>query len=666
MGIKQKLIGTFFGIAVIPLVIIGLFSTTQSTRVIEQEVGFYSEKIVTLMGRNVDLMIGEINKEFIRLMGNREVTRSMQSHGQGDLSYEVYQMIQREIEQIMIENTYIRAAMVITPKGQIRVGNMQDAAKIDWAHLEKEGLLETLQSKDSAHWENGYLGEKDLMVFRNIKNPTTGRSVGIALFKVPALSIQTQIETLQLDEAHSNIYLIDKEKRIMVNKDETLVNQPIEALYPDLFDTTEGFSFDQPDQAHHGKRYYVVYTPCNDSNWQVVMRSNVDVIMKDIYSVKWMMLMLSLGIAILAISIGYYISQGVAKPIQALMEKMQEAEKGNLVVEGKLKGSKEMHRLGMSFEQMMLNIKNLITQTAKVVEHVKSSAKTVQHMATTSRESSSQVSAAIQEIAVGATEQANEVEASIIQMQKLSATINDVVDKIKGVVKETEKTTTISYTANDTIQALTKQTATSVAMTKNIEKDIYTLQQNTKHIMDVIHLIEGISEQTNLLSLNAAIEAARAGQYGRGFGVVADEVRKLATQSKDATLQIRDIIGGIERQTQQTVEGVQQACGVFDEQQGIVEKANTAFNQIIQAMGLIAKQMRMMEKAIGEMSTSKEETIASMGCIQTIVQQVVALTEELLSTSTEQIAAAEQVDESSEDLVRNVDELQKRIEEFNV
>ncbi|MGL4800188.1 MAG: methyl-accepting chemotaxis protein [Cellulosilyticaceae bacterium] len=665
MGIRQKLTVTFLLVTIIPILIVGGFAITQSVKAIEEEVSFYSEKVVTLMGKNIDLMVGEIDKEFISLMGNPDTIKNMVLYSRGNKEYEVHSAIQTAFESIISSSAYVKGIMLVTANGQSMQGDrFYDTKSLEWKTLEENGMLEEVTRAGYTKWYNGYGTEKELLAMRNMVNPDTGKSIGVAIFKVYGADFQKQMDSLQLDGQHAAIYLLDEQKKLLVHQDKSLVNQSMEVVEPTLFDDAALFSFATPNEAIKGKENFVMYTPCNSGKWMVVMNNSMDQMMSEVRNVQYMIVVISCVIALAAIGIAIYISGGIARPIQRIVKCMQQAEEGNLLVDMHIKGDREIEVLAQSFNHMMEKIRQLISQTTAVVTYVRDNAVDVSCMATGTKETAGQVSSAIQEIVVGANEQANEVEYSMVRMQNLANIINEVASKMNEIDRVTHETTRISNNASVTIKELNAQTIASSHITKTIEEDILTLDASASRIKDVIHLIEGISEQTNLLSLNAAIEAARAGAYGRGFGVVADEVRKLAIQSKDATMKIRGIIEGIQVQTKQTVEGAHKASKVFEEQRQVVEKTNKAFADIAQAMMSVSHEMQVIHGAMGQMAVSKDETKESMECIQTIVQEVVALTEELLSASTEQSEGADRMSMCSEKLVGNVDTLQKSVEEF--
>ncbi|MGL4361773.1 MAG: methyl-accepting chemotaxis protein [Cellulosilyticaceae bacterium] len=664
IGMRQKLISIFLLISIIPLLIVGAFAVKQSEKAIKKEVSFYTEQVVTLMGKNVDMMISEIDKEFVTLMSNPAVTRGFKNYNQGDKSYENMLPITNALEVITSSSTYIKAAMIISEEGQIKVGDFKESTSFNYDNLKEAGIIDKVEGTDKTIWVNGFEAEEDLLAFRNILDPFTGKSVGVSAFRILSIDLQRQIDTLKLDDENAAMYLVDENGYTIVHDKSVMINKPLEIVEKTLFEDQSLYELKTPNTPVMGKENFVMYTKCNNDQWTVVMKNDMKEIMQGVTALKKMIWIFTIILAGCAVAIALVVSGSIVRPIKRIVDYMQQAEKGNLVMDVKLEGDKEIYMLSQSFSNMMTNIRNLLSQTTDVVQSVRENATMVEVMAEGSKNTSSQVSSVIREIADGASEQTEEVGLSMERMKQLEDIINKVTARVDGIGKITCQTTEMSNDAREIVGELNEQTEETYEIGMLVGEEIIQLGKNANQIKEVIHIIEEISEQTNLLSLNAAIEAARAGSNGRGFGVVADEIRKLASRSKEAAKNIRTIIEKIQMQTEKTVSGVGKATGGIENQRRIVNKTNQIFSEIVESMTTVSEEMQAIHGAVDEIANSKKNTMESIRGIEKVVKDVVVLTDGLISTSDDQIAAANDMNSSSRLLVSNVDMLQKTVEEF--
>ena len=191
-----------------------------------------------------------------------------------------------------------------------------------------------------------------------------------------------------------------------------------------------------------------------------------------------------------------------------------------------------------------------------------------------------------------------------------------------------------------------------------------TLGQRSQEIGQIVATISGIAEQTNLLALNAAIEAARAGEQGRGFSVVADEVRKLAEQSQEAAQQISSLIVGIQSDTSNAVNSMQQGSTAVAEGAKSVEDLRATFDHIRDFVNEVSKEVAGMAEAIHEVADDTQVITDHIAEIDRQGDKVASEMQSVSAVTEEQSAAASEIASASDSLARLAQELQTSLQRF--
>ncbi|WP_419095569.1 methyl-accepting chemotaxis protein [Alkalihalobacterium alkalicellulosilyticum] len=185
------------------------------------------------------------------------------------------------------------------------------------------------------------------------------------------------------------------------------------------------------------------------------------------------------------------------------------------------------------------------------------------------------------------------------------------------------------------------------------------LRNQNKNIINFLTKISDISEQTNLLALNAAIEAARAGEHGRGFAIVADEVRKLATDSKQTTEEISEIITTIETQTEQIAKEIEQGAIAIQKGKQVTETTEKRFDQINANTELVSTQSTKVESLLSQLLSDSQEITTEISSVTAITQQSSASVEEILASIEEQHHRIEEIVTSFAELENLTNQLEE-------
>lgn len=362
-----------------------------------------------------------------------------------------------------------------------------------------------------------------------------------------------------------------------------------------------------------------------------------------------------------------WIARRIAKPIQAL------ETVANRIAEGDISQTKleivsndEIGRLGQSFEQMVQNLRNLIRKIHGATEQVAASSQELTATSEQSAQAANQIATSITDVAAGASEQmglANDTAAVVEQMsssiQQMAANANQLADYSSQAADKAK-------TGDKAIeQAVVQmgQIQTTVTASANV---VVKLGERSKEIGQIVDAISGIAGQTNLLALNAAIEAARAGEHGRGFAVVADEVRKLAEQSQDAAKRIAELIGEIQGDTDKAVVAMENGTKEVKTGASVVNHAGAVFREIADLVTEVSGQVTEISATMQQMAAGSQQIVGSVKKIDSLGKKSADEAQSVSSAAEEQLASMEEIASSSQALAKLAQDLQTEVTKFKL
>lgn len=396
-------------------------------------------------------------------------------------------------------------------------------------------------------------------------------------------------------------------------------------------------------------------------NQRQVVVSNEN-IMGIAYSVVGMLLVI-----LTSVVFSLFLNRRLTKQLEPMVEAATQVAEGRLdTPEVIAKGDDAIGNLGKSLNAMTKNLREIVDKVTLSSNKVASTANELSIGAEQSAQASSQISSAIVEVFNGNEKQLNVVENTRIVVNNMSEGISKVLNFSKEVVSTSEKAAESAIRGSQAIEKTINQMNNiekTVAVSAEVIRDLGEQSQEISQIVDVI---SSIASQTNLLALNAAIEAARAGEQGKGFAVVADEVRKLAEQSSQAAKQITDLISLINSNTQKAVTTMSKGTEEVSIGTEVVKSAGQTFKEISYLVNAVLAEIREISDAIQQTASGSSQIVEAIQDLDEVSQTIVDQTQTVSASTQEQSASIEQIAAGSKMLSDMANELQSAIAKFVV
>lgn len=326
----------------------------------------------------------------------------------------------------------------------------------------------------------------------------------------------------------------------------------------------------------------------------------------------------------------------------------------------------EVGKLASDFNKMKKNIHHLIYDVYHSTEQVAASSEELSASAEETSKTTKDITQAVHRIAIGA-------ESSNVNLLESSQSLEEVTHAIGHLA---ENAAIIAKNGTSVIEKA-NQGAVYVEETVNQMKFInqrviesnevlQLLDQSSAEIGQISATINNIADQTNLLALNAAIEAARAGEHGKGFAVVADEVRKLAEQVQASSQQISILIADIQANMSRSTDSMNKVREETEEGLQIIKQTEVSFTEIAHSMTDLGMKISEMATTVEQMSASAEEVSATVSNTTNNTNEVAKYSQEIANNSQEQLASMEEITSSANSLSKLAEALQQQVGKFKI
>jgi len=668
--INRRLMVAFIAMTLIPVCIVGFIAASSALVEIERNIGNYTEKMMGQVLNKFTEQLASIESLALEMRASEQILDYIKTRESSDAATKVAaeDAIRAYFKEKKMNYGFIDTFAIYTGKSVYKAG---DTALIDASA--KGGLYDEILATDGKPvWrfidksETG-ADVKSLALFVKIKHPTSS-NVAVLQLLTSKIALKKITSELKLEEDGGTIFLLDKDNVILASNQSN-----VDAGSVIQENIIQGYISSQDGSEHHASHTLIdidgveMLASYNVApNWKVVSIVPLENLMKNTRRMTASVIMISVISLLAAILISSLVTKSVHAPMSRLNKAVSRLKEGDLTQDLADPYKDEIALLSHNFTDMVASIGNIIREVRTASSNVVKSAESIANFCNHSRYSLEQIASAMEDVAYGSTHQHEEAQSANEAMNRLADSLNAIIANARDAFDATEKTKVLSENANEVIESLNEKAGITNAATNSIIEGILDLSADMKKISDIIKIIASISDQTDLLALNASIEAARAGKAGLGFVVVAEEVKKLSYQSRESSEKIAQIISQIQKKVDAISGEAHHTKSAIEGQMQAVKHTDETFRIITDSTIGIASRLNQMMSGINAMETQKNATVDSVSRILGITEGFAATTQEINATTEEQISSAIQLESLAREMNTLAVNLEQSIQQFKI
>ncbi|MBC9782992.1 methyl-accepting chemotaxis protein [Heliobacterium chlorum] len=381
---------------------------------------------------------------------------------------------------------------------------------------------------------------------------------------------------------------------------------------------------------------------------------------------SWILALIAAGLSIVA---ALLLSNGITRPLRKLAESARLVAEGDLTQKVEVHSGDEIEDLGHSFNRMVDELRTLLEKVQHTSKQLAAISTEIGASTEETTKTVERVASAMNAVSEGTTEQVQLVDKAFDDVAKMSAATHEITAIVYRAGQASRKTMELAQSGSEAVDHTVgkmQEIRDAVGHTAQVIKG---LADKSQAIGQIVEAITGIAGQTNLLALNAAIEAARAGEQGRGFAVVADEVRKLAEESAQSAEQIRHLIGEIRAEMDRAVEAMSRGTGKVAEGTTVATKTGEAFQQITQSLRETNELIEEIGEAAEQQAVGSSEqlivsVVAAVEQIKKLADVNAGSSQEVAAATEEQTAAMEEINGTVQHVSQIAGQLAAALQQF--
>lgn len=676
-SIKGTLMKAFF-VPILLIVILGTVSYATVSNTITSKVEEASKSNVLAMSMYCELLFNNVSSKALEKVTGDALTLYYEAYykQESDEGAKLLRDAKTDLLQTCASVNYIYSYHIIPETGEPITSSSQKISKDTYKGFAEsdEGKAMIAQNKKKGWFGYHSWLDRELSISSDRYAITfIQKFLNVNTYLVMDIRMETVDEILERTDLGNNAIkaLISPDGREIVRIQQEDGDIKYDGNYGDIIFADKDFYLESRNTEEGceyiefaGNKYLYVHAPVGDTGIMLCGLIPQENIVNEILFIRNLCIFM-VGLAvIIAFIIGSKIASGIGSTVHDVTKNLDEIARGDFTQVFQVKRKDEFEILSKGLNDMLSGMKSIIENMRGFGNCVVEMSDGAAEKSQTIKSSIKDISLSVDEVAVGMQRQVSAAESGNDKMADFAEKIKNVCSKAENMEDTIYQTTEVAKQGDVIVNDLHGKSELTIEITKTLVGHIDSVQQKSSEIEDFVAIIHNIAKQTNLLSLNASIEAARTGEKGRGFAVVAEEIRKLADESMQAGKHIKEVVDNIIMLTEQTSSAAREAETIIFSQTDLLEETVGVFSKINSCVEVLIDGVKNIAGSIREVDREKEQIQDIISNVSAVSEQTAGSMEEITITLEEQVKTVADLADEIALLKEGAVKLEQMIDKF--